>query len=58
LLFGSFKLAHAPKKALFLTATVDSNADPRMGGAGTQDKKPRLAEYVVSIMEMVGVYVN
>jgi hypothetical protein len=33
-----------------------------MSGAGTEDKKPRLAEHevehVVSIMEMVRVYVN
>jgi hypothetical protein len=33
-----------------------------MSGAGTTDKKPRLAEHeaehVVSIMEMVRVYVN
>jgi hypothetical protein len=43
------------------THCTDSNTDP-MSGAGTKDKKPRLAEHevehVVSIMEMVRVYVN
>jgi hypothetical protein len=58
-----WQLRAAHTRKFFLTATVDPTGSPDpMRGAGTKDKKPRLAEHevehVVSIMEMVRVYVN